>query len=64
MNTNRFATATADAIIGLHINRTLLISYGMHSTDPHSVAILAVVSTNNVKHLPLLSTLWSVDSVG
>jgi hypothetical protein len=63
MNTSRLATATADAIIGLYINRALLIFYGMHSTDPHSIAILAIVSTNNVEHLPLLSTLWSVNSV-
>jgi len=56
MNTNRFATATADAIIGLHINRTLLIFYGMHGTDSKGVAILAIVSTNYVKHCCLLST--------
>jgi hypothetical protein len=57
IDTSCLAAATADAIIGLHINRALLIFYGMHSTDSKGVAILTIMLANNVQHFFLLSTM-------
>jgi hypothetical protein len=51
----RFATTAANAVVRFHVNGTLLIFYGMYSTDPEGITVLTVVFANNVEHSCLLS---------
>jgi hypothetical protein len=58
-DTGRFAASTPNAVIGFNVNRALLIFYGIYCTDSHGVAILAIMFTDNIKHLDFLSS-WEL----
>jgi hypothetical protein len=49
-----FAAPATNAVVRLHVNGVLLIFNGAHSTDPHGIAIFAIMWTNDVKHIYLL----------
>jgi hypothetical protein len=49
-DTTGLATATANTIIGFHVNGTLFILNGMHSAYPEGIAIFAVMFADNIEH--------------
>jgi hypothetical protein len=50
----RFAASTTYASIRIHGHKTLLNLDSVYCANPESVAILAVMSANNVDHFSLL----------